>query len=172
MTLIDFRPATVDDYADIAGLISSDEKLFLVYPNGRFPFTVERVVELATQRRELNVATAGREVIGLVNLYDYQTGALAFVGNVVIAREYRGRGLGRRLLMHMIERSFEELALRELRISVFNTNTPALLLYKDLGFCPYAIEQRVDVSGQCVALIHMRLVNAEQADRSADGSTE
>ena len=63
------RTARVDDFQAIAGLITSQEELFRVYPAGQYPFTVEQVRKLAEQRMELTVLTEDGVVVGFANLY-------------------------------------------------------------------------------------------------------
>jgi ribosomal protein S18 acetylase RimI-like enzyme len=154
---MDFRKATAQDYDAIVRLVPTEGELFLVYPKGEHPFTVEQVHLLAESRKELTVVVEKGEVIGFANLYDVQPGQWAFIGNVVVAKDYRGRGIGRLLVAHMIRQAFEIHNVKEVRISVFNSNTPALLLYKGMNFIPYAIDERTSPSGIRAGLIHMRL---------------
>lgn len=152
-----FRRATEDDFGAICDLITNEEELFLVYPAGRYPLTVEQLGELVKQRKELTVATDGKMVIGFANFYDLEPGKSVFIGNVVVAETHRGRGLGRQLVTEMINRAFGAHDLPEVRISVFGGNNRALLLYAGLGFVPYGIDQRLDAEGRRLALIHLRL---------------
>lgn len=154
---MEIRPVTPEDYKEIVSLMPNQKELFLVYPKGKHPFTVGQLQELADHREELTVAVQSGQIIGFANLYDIQANEWAFVGNVVIHREFRGSGLGQKLVAYMVQIAFENYQLPEVRISVFNDNTPALLLYDSLGFKPYALEERSDPAGNRVALIHMRL---------------
>lgn len=154
---MEIRKATEQDYEAIVRLLSTREELFRVYPKGIHPFTVEQLRSLAGLRKELTVVTFDAKVVGFANLYNVGAGERAFVGNVVVAADCRGRGIGRRLVLHMLDCAFGKYRVREARISVFNDNTKALLLYAGLGFVPYAIEERSDPEGERVALIHMRL---------------
>jgi ribosomal protein S18 acetylase RimI-like enzyme len=158
---MEFRKATEQDYDAIVQLIPSEEELFLVYPKGKHPFTVEQLRSLAETRKELTLVIDGGEVIGFANLYDVQPGQWAFIGNVVVSKTLRGRGIGRALVVHMIRQAFALYDVKEVRISVFNHNTPALLLYRDLNFEPYAIDERTSPSGSRAGLIHMRLLRGE-----------
>lgn len=157
MSDITFRPAAEADYPGICRLVADPDELFFVYPRGRFPLTAEQLQELARTRQELTVAVDGLDVVGFANLYDYETGHKAFIGNVVVHRAWRGRGLGRRLVTHMLDLALGKHDLAATHISVFGHNTPAMLLYTHLGFAPYALEERRDPSGRRVALVHMRL---------------
>jgi len=159
---MEIREATEGDFEAIVRLVPSQDELFLVYPKGKHPFTVGQLRELAEVRKELTVAVRDGEVIGFANLYDLELNQWAFIGNVVVSRAFRGGGIGRKLVCHMIRVAVEKYSLPEVRISVFNENTPALLLYASLHFKPYSIEARDDPSGKRVALVHMKLSRDEQ----------
>jgi ribosomal protein S18 acetylase RimI-like enzyme len=155
--LVELREAATRDFEEIVRLVPTREELFRVYPKGTHPFSIEQVRYLAEIRLELTVAVQDGQVIGFANLYDVELRQWAFVGNVVVARGFRGQGIGRLLVSHMIRRAFEKYEVREVRISVFSDNTPALLLYAGMNFEPYAVEERTDPAGKRVGLIHMRL---------------
>lgn len=158
---MEIREATADDFENVVRLLPSREDLFLVYPKGTHPFTVGQLEELAKVRKELTVGVMDGEVVAFANLYDLQALQWAFIGNVVIGRTYRGRGLGQRLVDHMVRVAFEKYGVPEARISVFSENTPAVLLYASLGFKPCSIEARQHPSGRRVALIHMAVSRNE-----------
>lgn len=154
---VEFRAAEADDFGAIAQLLSSREELFLVHPAGQYPFSVEQLVELSHTRKELTVAVCDGAVVGFANLYDIEPGRWGFIGNIVVSRTCRGRGLGRMLVKHMIQVGSDKYRLAQIRISVFSENVPALLLYTDLGFEPYAVDERRGPEGERRALVHMKL---------------
>lgn len=158
---MELRAATTNDFGAIVKLVPTQDELFRAYPKGQHPFTVDQVQALAESRKELTVAVERGQVIGFANLYDVEQGKWAFIGNVVVARDVRGQGIGRRLVAHMIRQAFDKYGVREARISVFNDNTAALLLYAGMKFKPYALEERLHSSGMRVGLIHMRLEQSE-----------
>jgi len=155
--LLEFREATNEDYDGICRLIGSKEELFLVYPGGRFPLTVDQIKKLSKIRQELTVAVDENEIIGFANLYDYERNKTAFIGNVVVDRSHRGKGLGKEIISYMLNAAFKKHNLPEVRISVFSENTRAVLLYVGFGFSPYKIEERIGPNGNRVALIHMKM---------------
>ncbi|RFA30767.1 hypothetical protein CAI21_04465 [Alkalilimnicola ehrlichii] len=154
------RNATESDYPAICRLIHDREELFRVYPRGRYPLTVEQLAELAKQRRELRVGEVDGRVVAFANFYKFVPRRYTFIGNVIVDRDYRGQGLGQRLIKHMLKLAFAEHYLPEVRISVFTDNTAALLLYGRLGFQPYALEERQAPGGAATALLHMRIARA------------
>ena len=150
------RKIKKEDYAEVCKLMTSKEEFFLVCPRGTYPLTIEQIEELTKVRKELAVIEDNNKIIGFANLYDYEPMKFAFIGNVIIDKNHRFKGLGRKLISHMIESAFKSQNLPEIRISVFNSNTQAMLLYSSMGFVPYNIESKVDNSGLKVALIHMK----------------
>ncbi|WP_345986339.1 GNAT family N-acetyltransferase [Sulfurimonas sp. HSL-1656] len=158
---MELREATPLDFGAIAQLVPTLDELFRVYPKGTHPFTVDQVRFLAASREELTVAVEGGKVIGFANLYNIEQGHYAFIGNVVVAKEFRGQGVGRLLVSHMTRQAFDKYDVHEVRISVFNDNTAALLLYARMHFKPYAVEERINPSGMRVGLIHMGLERSE-----------
>lgn len=152
-----FRPATTADYPAVCDLVTTPHESFLIWPAGQYPWTVDQIETLAQQRCELTAVVEDRQLIGFANLYDYVVQQHAFIGNIVIHPRHRGRGLGRRLVEHMLVLAFDKHRLKEARISVFADNGLALLLYARLGFAPYAMEERKDYLDRRVALIHLRM---------------
>jgi ribosomal protein S18 acetylase RimI-like enzyme len=153
---MEIRAVKDSDFQDIINLVPTQEELFYVYPNGRHPFTIEQVRALAETRKELTVIVEDGKVIGFANLYNLDPPKSAYIGNIVVGRTARGVGYGRKLVSHMICKAFEKYAVDEVRIAVFNDNTPALLLYASMHFEPYALEERKGHSDNRVVLIHMR----------------
>ena len=156
MTIL-IRRADAGDYQAICDLIPSEEELFLIYPEGTYPLTVEQVEKLFNKRWDPTVLLDDGKVIGFANFYSYRKGRSVYIGNVVIDRSQRGRGLGKQIILYLIEKAFDDYALPEVRIAVFSQNTSALLLYAALGFRPYRVREKRDFDGNRVALIQLRL---------------
>jgi len=155
------RNAHKNDYASICHLVKTKEELFLISPASHFPLTVEKLEQIALTRLALTVAESEKQIIGFVNLYDFTAGNEVFIGNLIISNQHRKKGLGRKLVQHMLAIAFTELKLANVCLSVFNENTVALNLYHSLGFRPYAFEQRITPDGNKVILIHTRLKQTE-----------
>jgi len=153
--VINIREANKSDYKQICQLVTSEQELSMFFPKGRFPFSVDQLEQLAEVRHALTVLTENERVVGFADLYNLKPAASAFIGNVIISPESRRRGFGKLIVNHMLELIFRVYQLPEARISVFNSNTPALLLYHRLGFVPYAMEERCDHLGQRLVLLHL-----------------
>jgi ribosomal protein S18 acetylase RimI-like enzyme len=151
-----FINATPAHYEAIISLIKSPEELFLIFPSAVWPVDVTQLIQLLRERTELTVILDGEQVIGFANLYSNLSGSEIFIGNVVIAHDYRGKGVGRKLLQTMCSKVFDYYA-KEVHITVFNNNLPALKLYDSLGFKPYEMELRNAPIGEQAMAIHMRL---------------
>jgi ribosomal protein S18 acetylase RimI-like enzyme len=149
-------PADKMHFNGIVDLFCSAEELFMIYPSASWPFDIAQLQQLSRLRTDLTVVLDGELIIGFANLYRNLSGDRIFVGNVVISGAYRGIGLGRQLVCHMCDIVFEHYA-KEVHITVFNHNTPALMLYTSLGFKPYDLERRLTPEGKPVMAIHMRL---------------
>jgi len=151
------REATCEDFPAISRLATSPEELFLAFPTAAFPLTVKQLRYIAEKRLDLTVASNGRTIVGFANLYDLIPGQRVFIGNVIVKKTCRGRGIGGELLGYMLDRVFTVHELPQARISVFAHNETALSLYRKLGFQVFAEEQRETPSGQWVRLLHMLL---------------
>lgn len=92
----------------------------------------------------LFVAVEDGHVIGTASLCVFRTptGMKGRIEDVVVSHEYRGRGLGKHLLEHMIEYvstgiSRAGLAPIELQLTSRPSRVAANQLYRSLGFLPY-----------------------------------
>jgi ribosomal protein S18 acetylase RimI-like enzyme len=152
---LEFREARSSDYADICSLVNTREEQFLVYPKGRWPFTIRQLHKLAEERIGLTVVCVNTTIVGFANLYNYIHDSSAFIGNVVVDQSWRGRGIGRALVSYMMNLAASFYHLPGIRISVFQHNIAAVRLYQSMGFSEYAREQKQDPDGNAVTLLHM-----------------
>ena len=150
-----------DDYWQICQLFSSPEEMHLIYPSGTSPMTVEQLQAIARSRLDLTSVVEGDRIVGFSNLYNYTPSQFAFIGNVVIHPSHRGSGLGKASISCTIDRCFNSHNLPEVRITVLNYNSRALLLYNTLGFSPYAIEETAGLEDDRVAFIHLKKYNSD-----------
>lgn len=153
--MVEFVPATEQHYAAVGNLVTSPEELYLVYPSGHYPWDSRQLGAIATQRHDLTVGLVDNTVVAFANFYDLEPQKLAFIGNVIVARAYRGQGIGKALIKHMVSICQQKYQATP-HISVFNSNTRALLLYAELGFKPYDVEPRKNLTDDTVAMIHLR----------------
>ncbi len=137
-------PAVSSDAAGLislrAGVVAEGE--FLVAEPGEFVVSIEAMIvriragdAAPGSSRCLFVARARHQVIGVVEV---QPGAFRrnrHVGHVevLVRRDWRGRGVGRALMERMIEWAGTS-AVRKLALAVYAHNLPAIALYRSLGF--------------------------------------
>ena len=149
------RTALPKNYQAVVDMIGSEEELFKIYPAGQFPFTCQQIEQLAETRTDLTVIEEQGRVVGFANLYGH-TERHVFIGDVVVCKDHRGKGIGRALVRHMTEIAIAKYRVEAVRLSVFCSNTAALLLYLGSGFKPYDMEERLDCQGQRTVLLHLQ----------------
>lgn len=143
------------DLATICQFPQSAEELFYFYPKADYPLTVEQLELSIAQRTHPTIIEKDGKVAGFANFYDWQSGGCCKVGNVIINPQLRGQGIAKYLMKTMIHKARESYQANQVQVSCFSDNIIALLLYKQLGFKPFDIEERVDKQGKKVALIHL-----------------
>ncbi|MCC2629035.1 MAG: family N-acetyltransferase [Thermomicrobiales bacterium] len=92
---------------------------------------------LANDRSVLLFARAQNRLIGMVGGYlgsDEGDDSVAVVFGMYVAREHRGRGIGRLLLTSLIDRLAAFPQIITIRLGVTETQDPARRLYESVGF--------------------------------------
>lgn len=135
----------------------NEEELFYLFPTARYPLTLAQLVQAVAKRAAPTVVEEAGQVVAFADLYRLKHGNYSNIGNVMVAPEARGRGVGRYLIEQMIAIARTTYRARRIRVSCFNHNTAGMLLYAKLGFVPYAVEERIDWQGRRTALIHLRM---------------
>lgn len=141
------------DAGDIPSLISLLHELFTLESD----FTPDsdkqaRALQLIIgnpERGRIFVLRAGSQVIGMVNaLFTISTaegGPVVLLEDVIIAQPYRGQGLGRKLVEHVLEWARRENFLR-VTVLADSTNEAALNFYRQLGFhCSSMVVNRLEL---------------------------
>lgn len=152
-----FRPIVEDDFQAVCDLVRSEEELFLFYDAARHPFTVPQVRKLVETRMDPLVMLHRGEVVGFGDFYGHRERRSIFVGNIVLDRSLRGKGLGKRLVSYMIDRAFSEHDLERVCLHVYSRNLAGLLLYHALGFRPFGMKVRRDYRGEAALLLTLGL---------------
>ena len=68
-------------------------------------------------------------VIAFADLFRIKNSRYSNIGNVMVAPEARGRGVGRYLIEQMVSIARTTHGARRIRVSCFNRNTVGMLLY-------------------------------------------
>ncbi|HLI68165.1 MAG TPA: N-acetyltransferase [Ktedonobacteraceae bacterium] len=131
-----FRLATVDDIALINELDS-----FSTSPARDIHREIEKYfgsVDPSTHERTLIfLADVEHRTVAKSELMlppQETAGAIGYIKRVVVHPDFRGRGLARQLIHHLIAYARNELHLAALDLHVWEGNQPAVRLYESLGF--------------------------------------
>ena len=160
--MLTYRPVQEADISFICQFPQSEHELFFLFPKASYPLTIEQLKNAIDQRTDSTVVLLDDKVVGFANFYICEPGKKCAIGNVVVAPETRGQGVGKYLIATMVQIAFTKHKAKEVQISCFNQNVAGLLLYQKLGFRPVAIEERFDKKGNRVALIHMKLSKTDE----------
>ncbi|MFJ7007204.1 GNAT family N-acetyltransferase [Pseudomonas putida] len=152
------RPIHPDDIPVICNLPQGPDELFYMFPKATYPFTPAQLSDAIAQRSGSTVVEGNGTVLAFANFYKAEHGGACALGNVVVAPAARGHGVARYLVTTMIDLARQQYAAREVWVSCFNHNTAGLLLYPQLGFTPFGIEERQGWDGTRVALVQMKQV--------------
>jgi len=151
------RPLIAQDIPLLCGFPQNEEELFYLFPTAQYPLTPDQLSRVIVQRVAPTVVEDAGKVVAFADLFRIKNSSYSNIGNVMVAPEVRGRGVGKYLIEQMVNIARANHGARKVRVSCFNRNTPGMLLYAKLGFVPYGVEERLDWQGQRVALIHLRM---------------
>ncbi|MDH0302778.1 MULTISPECIES: GNAT family N-acetyltransferase [unclassified Pseudomonas] len=152
------RPVEAADIPAICCFPQGPDELFYMFPKATYPLTPAQLSEAIAVRSGSTVVEAEGVIVGFANFYKAEHGGVCALGNVVVAPAARGQGVARYLVQRMMTLARDQFAARELWVSCFNHNTAGLLLYPQLGFVPFGIEERQAPDGGKVALVQMKQV--------------
>ncbi len=158
---VTFREVQNLDIPQICRLPQNEDELFFMFPRATFPLQAAELESAISQRQNSTVALINNSVAGFANFYQWEKLGRCSIGNVIVAQDYRRKGVAAQLIQHMVEVAFSAHQAQEVSVSCFCTNVAGLLLYPKLGFQPYAIEERQSKNGLPLALIHMRLLRSK-----------
>lgn len=109
-------------------------------PRFVYPLTSNQIIGLAKDRFEPTVIIDKQteKVVEYANIYKDKDGF--WLGNVVVAPEYRGQGASQYLIQVMMDKAKNLLKLEQLKLVCHNTNSRGLAFYSKLGFKPYDLK--------------------------------
>jgi len=96
-------------------------------------------------------------LIGFACLCPVKGYNIAFITNVIIKPDKRKQGYATKLLEHIIHYGWHQLKFKQIHISCYKNNQPALSLYKKIGFKSYKEQARLDRNLQDTSLIHLSI---------------
>ena len=150
------RPVSAEDVLAICDFPQNPQELFFMFPKAQYPLTEDQLRASIAQRSDSTVVEGDGSVMGFANFYTFERNGVCAIGNVIVSPKARGKGVARFLVETMMGLAFERHRASVLHISCFNENTAGLLLYPQLGFVPFGIEERVSQDGRRIALVHMQ----------------
>lgn len=156
--LLTHRPVNGQDVSTICCFPQTAQELFFCFPKASFPLTPAQLLAAMAQRSDATVVEYAGRVVAFANFYRWERKGRCAIGNVMVCPSVRGRGVGRYLMAQMCSLAFAKHQATEVTVSCFHQNMAGLLMYPQLGFVPYAIEERQDLQHNRVALVHFRLL--------------
>ncbi|WP_372633662.1 N-acetyltransferase family protein [Cohnella sp.] len=131
----------------LAGLQTNPEAFGSTYEQ-EAQFTLETMINRITPSKDKFVLGAfaedGSSLTGIVTFVresGVKTSHKANVYGMYVAPSARGKGIGRRLLVELIEKAKECDGLEQINLAVVSDNAPAKKLYRALGFDTYGVEK-------------------------------
>jgi RimJ/RimL family protein N-acetyltransferase len=153
--MLSHRKAQKTDFETVCSFVQDAQELFYLFPTASYPLTPGQLADNNRNRVEATVALKGDRLVGHANFYHWEQGGTCAIGNVIIAPEVRGQGVGRYLIGQMLDTAYTKYQASRVKVSCFNHNTAGLLFYSNLGFRPFGVEERIEPQGGRVAIIHM-----------------
>jgi RimJ/RimL family protein N-acetyltransferase len=132
--LRDFLPPHA---AEVAGWVSDAHELFWLAPSTDPPLTAAKVVAWTADRGRAFVLFCGdgARPIGYAELNPMQRRAdHLWIGHVIIAPAWRGRGLGAEFMRLLLDHAFGALHAGLVSLIVFPNNRQAIQCYLNAGF--------------------------------------
>jgi putative acetyltransferase len=133
-------PSDAEALTRLAEAVSAEPEGWLISANGEWRSVGDERRYLKALRRYPNAAVfvaegSDREVIGRMSLARDSHPASAHVADLglMVAKDARGRGVGRALLAAAVEWAGDS-GIRKLELHVFPWNEPAIKLYERFGF--------------------------------------
>ncbi len=149
------RDTLISDLPFICELPRNERELFYMFPSASYPLKVEQMREILKRREAHTTFFYDDKIVGYANIYGYEDEKIPYIGHVILSSEYRGRGLGKKMIEVMIEKAENLYKNDKIRIAVINENTHAFLLYMKLGFSPFKVSLRFDKKGDPKVLVLM-----------------
>lgn len=151
------RPVQLDDLPIICGFPQNANELFAMYPAGKYPLTPDQLEDALNKRWVATVVLHNGVVVGYANVFGLQEKQWCFLGNFIVAPEFRGSGAATFLIETIANRCKEELKVPVLRLGCHNTNTRALRFYHKLGFTAYALHPVTNHIGEPLITVGLEM---------------
>ncbi|WP_371262948.1 GNAT family N-acetyltransferase [Paenibacillus sp. OV219] len=148
------RSLEASDLAIICTFPQHAEELQYFFPSATYPLTPEQIIEKVQTRQEPTCILFDKEVIAFANLYQTEEES-CFLGNVIIAPAFRGRGAAAFLLETMTQLAKARFGVNVMKLICQSTNTRGLVFYRKHGFLPVDLFSKQTATGEYVVGIRM-----------------
>lgn len=150
------RPVQAEDFPVICSMPLDEEELYFMFPSAHYPLTSEQM-EHALHKREKPtvILDENQNVIAYANFYGREEGVHCWLGNVIVASQFRGTGASEFLIHSMMNIAKNELNVPRLKLVCHHTNPRAIFFYTKLGFKPFGIKKLKRQDGEIIAGIEM-----------------
>jgi RimJ/RimL family protein N-acetyltransferase len=103
------------------------------------------------------------EFIGHVQLSILdRTAKTGNIGSVLVFSKFRNMGLGKEIVKEIMKLGFYDKNLNELRLGVFDFNSPAIRCYRKIGFKDYDFEKNArEIENESWNLVRMKITKEE-----------
>lgn len=144
-----FRAPTVNDYAAVASWVPDAATCVRwAGPRLSFPFSASDLPALLAVpgggEASYSLIDGSANFCGFGQHWVQQPGAV-HLGRIIVAPNFRGRGLGQVLCQHLISAALRSTSAAAVTLRVYKDNSIAVGLYSSLGFVEVAAESTDDV---------------------------
>ncbi len=117
-----------------------------------------RIWKYYITKKSIFTILSNKQVCGVVNLYlnEFKKMKHQCLFAIIIAKEFRGKGIGKYFLEEIIKKAKNDFSIEQLHLEVYENN-PAIHLYKKLGFEIYGEHKHsLKENNKYIAKIFMR----------------
>lgn len=154
---MELRAFGKEDYELLIGWIDSSKLNYLWGgPKFEFPLNSEQISQHCSQPEVLPfIFVVSGESAGYVELFKVDESHFR-ICRVFVSNSFRGQGLSKQMLGHLIELAKEKFTTRVLSLAVFEQNLVARNCYESLGFAVTSYEAGTrSFEGEKWGLLHM-----------------
>lgn len=147
------RPYHAEDAERITKFAQHPTDCLFFFPAASFPLSPATLQLEASRRHRPTVAMSDGLVVGYANFI--HVGATCSIGNLIVAPDYRRKGVADSLLLAMEMAALTEYGAGTIAIGCFRQNLPALHLFKKRRYCTTGERRVTAASGNVYELVLM-----------------
>lgn len=148
MTIVSYSPnhnAEVDQlFLDLQLHEHQFDPLKSTNPNNATQYKNELLESIKNQHGELLLAKVNNKVVGLVGWFLEEEFEFdepyGYISDIVVSKEYRGQGIGNKLLQTALSHIKTTTKVKRIHIGVLLDNSETRNFYEKAGFKPYSME--------------------------------